>query len=356
MPDNISACNYNCGNCTAFKTCCDGCPGCGAALYLKKKDCKCESCIYICPQRPGAKMLFQIGLAGGALITERQISPIGSEDLPIYLPAVGDPFKKTPDAGDLPWVVVNGARFFSSTGIGLRPGAFSLDGDIRRWLNISQETKVGIHFYVQDKFLEGFWKNRAALYPYLSQFDVVFSPNFSVYEDSPRYEHLINIRRSVITYEEMLKCGIRVVPDIAWYQKTDLDLWADYVIGQSIKKVAVSTQTVGTGLHTLGSWKGYLAGIRYLAELLPSDVGIIVVGISSPGKARIAMGEIGCGGRQISFLNSQAFMMARKGRLFNYSGEKETMKGIDFDAFFLLNVSEYIKCYREIKGQVIDNA
>ncbi|KJS69854.1 MAG: hypothetical protein JL50_00735 [Peptococcaceae bacterium BICA1-7] len=282
--------------------------------------------------------------------------PAGIDGLPIYLPAAGDRFKKTPDAGALPWVVVNGARFFSSTGSGLRPSALAVVGDIKRWLNTLPETRVGIHFYVQDRFLEGLWKNRACSYKYLKQFDIVFSPNFSVYEDSPRYEHLINIRRCIRLYEEMLEFGIKAIPDVAWYQRKDLDWWADYITKNSIQVVAASTQTVGTGLHTLGSWKGYLAGIRYLAERIPGDVRIIIVGVSSPKKARVVLREIGSGGRDISFMNSQAFMKARKGKTFRADGRKEFVEGIDFDAFFLLNVSEFTKCYMDIKGEVTEDA
>lgn len=299
---------------------------------------------------------MQAGLAGCSFGQQRNIAPARIEGLPIYLPAAGDPFKKTPDAGALPWVVINGARFFSSTGSGLRPRALSAGGDIRQWLKVLPDTRAGIHFYVRDRFLEGFWKSRKDLYKNLKQFDLVFSPNFSVYEDAPRYEHLVNIRRCVTVYEEMLGRGVRAIPDVAWYQKKDLDWWADYIRKNSIQVVAASTQTVGTGLHTLGSWKGYLAGIRYLAERVPGDVRIIIVGVSSPKKARVVLQEIGSGGRDISFMNSQAFMMARKGKTFRADGKKEFVEGIDYDAFFLLNVSEFTKCYLDIKDEVTEDA
>ncbi|OPX83399.1 MAG: hypothetical protein A4E53_04638 [Pelotomaculum sp. PtaB.Bin104] len=120
--------------------------------------------------------------------------------------------------------------------------------------------------------------------------------------------------------------------------------------------VATSAQTVGTGLHTLGSWKGYLAGIRYLAEQLPTGVGIIIVGVSSPRKVSIALREMGHR-REISFMNSQAFMVARKGRLIEQNGNIELMnKGIDFDALFLLNGLALTRCYGDIKEAVRKDA
>lgn len=358
MPPDVSACGLECSLCREFVgSSCSGCPGCGAVL---KSRCDCSTCIYICPRRPGARVFLQLGLAGGELrrpADKRLVTPAHPGDIPVHLPAVADPFKKTPGAGGLPWVVVHGARFFSSTGTSLRPRAAAVGGNIRRWLNVDQETKVGIHFYVKDKFLEGFWWHRAEIYPLLCQFDLVFSPNFSVYEDSPRYEHLVNIRRSVVVYEEMLEHGIRVVPDIAWYQKTDLDNWAEYIRYSQIKFIATSAQTVGTGLHTLGSWKGYLAGIRYLAEQLPGDVGVIIVGVSSPKKVAIAFREIACNGRQLCFMNSQAFMMARKGRYFGQDGYITTDSGgIDFDALFLLNALAMTECYLNSKEATGANA
>lgn len=357
MPPEMSACGRECSLCREFGGSCSGCPGCGIVL---KNRCDCSTCIYICPRRPGARVFLQQGLAGGELrwpADKRPVTPADPGKLPIHFPAVADPFKKTPGAGGLPWVVVHGARFFSSTGTGLRPSAVAVGGSIRRWLNVDPETKVGTHFYVRDRFLEGFWRHREDIYPLLCQFDLVFCPNFSVYEDSPRYEHLVNIRRSVIVYEEMLEHGIRVVPDIAWYQKIDLDNWAGYVRDSQINLVATSAQTVGTGLHTLGSWKGYLAGIRYLAEQLPGGVGIIIVGVSSPKKVTFALREMDCSGRQINFMNSQAFMMARKRRLIEQNGKIVMMnQGIDFDSLFLLNTSALTKCYGDIKEAVRKDA
>lgn len=345
----MSACGLDCKGCDEYGKRCEGCPGCGVVL---KKSCDCGTCIYICPRRPGAKAFMKLGLGNIEHPSIKgRFAPAFIGDVPIHLPAVADPFKKTPGAGSLPWVLINGARFFSSTGSGVRPSVSAVAGSVRQWLNVEQGSKIGIHFYVRDKFLEGFWKHRISLYPYLRQFDLVFGTNFSVYEDSPRYEHLINIRRSKIVYEEMLQEGIKVIPDIAWYQKVDLDLWTEYILTKSIKLVAVSTQTVGTGLHTLGSWKGYLAGIRYLAERLP-ETGIIIVGVSSAKKVTVALREVGYyRGAPVSFMSTQAFMLARKGRVFNQSDNinQEQIKRMDFDSLFLLNVADMEKSYMDIK-------
>jgi len=50
----------------------------------------------------------------------------------------------------------------------------------------------------------------------------------------------------------------------------------------------------------------------------------------------------------------------RTGRKFLRKGEeycsRKDVEGIDFDAFFLLNVSEYTKCYLDIKGEVTEDA
>ncbi|OPX83400.1 MAG: hypothetical protein A4E53_04639 [Pelotomaculum sp. PtaB.Bin104] len=210
MSHEISACGLDCSLCREFRDSCSGCPGCGMIL---KNRCDCNTCIYICPRRPGARAFLQLGLAGGELrrlADKHLVTPAHWGALPVHLPAVADPLKKTPGAGELPWVVIHGARFFSSTGTGLRPSAAAVGGNVRRWLNVAPETRVGIHFYVKDRFLEGFWRYREDIYPLLCQFDLVFSPNFSVYEDSPRYEHLVNIRRCAIVYKEMLEREIKV--------------------------------------------------------------------------------------------------------------------------------------------------
>ena len=49
-----------------------------------------------------------------------------------------------------------------------------------------------------------FWAERKKRIVAIRNFDAVFAPNFSVYEDAPRFEHILAIRRSQTFVKEMV--------------------------------------------------------------------------------------------------------------------------------------------------------
>ena len=76
----------------------------------------------------------------------------------------------------------------------------------------------------------------------------VIAPNFSVYEDTPRVEHLYNIRRSIIIYNELIDYGINAIPDISWYNINDLDFWIEKLNNSECSIIAFSFQVVDVRL------------------------------------------------------------------------------------------------------------
>lgn len=85
---------------------------------------------------------------------------------------------------------------------------------------------VGIHgeiegileFYIKDRDLEGFWANRKVVYEQLKKqnFKAIITPNFLLYEDAPRSEHLYNIQQAKKVYNEMIQEGLSAILDIIW--------------------------------------------------------------------------------------------------------------------------------------------
>lgn len=66
----------------------------------------------------------------------------------------------------------------------------------QRTLNIYGVNGI-VEFYVKDRVLECFWSNRYFIYNQLKNMNLsgIITPNFSLYEDDPRIEHLYNIQR-----------------------------------------------------------------------------------------------------------------------------------------------------------------
>lgn len=251
--------------------------------------------------------------------------------LPAYLPSVAARVHRRPTS--LRWVAVHAARaVLRADGRGLRP-LVERDG-VRRALGLDPATPCALHFYVPDRPLEGFWRARRELYPWIAdQFELVFTPNFSVYEDAPRLEHLINIKRSAVVYAEMLEAGIPAVPDIGWYEVRELDRWVAWLNEIGPPLAAFSFQGVGVGARGSRAWMGYLAGLRYLGERLRPDVGLVLVGVAAPDRVRAALQA--AGRRRIAILNSEAWSLSRNGRFMDGSAAGREMHR---DAVFWWNV------------------
>lgn len=234
----------------------------------------------------------------------------GIPELPPHIPAVSRPLRDREAAASLPWVALHPERVVGAAGLGRECAARGPRGRF----GLAAGTRVALHFYAPDAILERFWRARHAIYPALrGGFDLVFVPNFSVYEDSPRLEHLANMKRAAAVAVEMAAAGIPAVPDVGWYCRDDLDRWAAWLSDAGYPAVGFSFQAVGLRNRAAGAWKGYLAGLEYLSGRLPPGTAFALVGLSSP--ARVAEAARVVGGRKVCVVNTDAFLKSRKARV-----------------------------------------
>jgi len=231
-------------------------------------------------------------------------------DLPAHIPAISRPLRDPEAAAQLEWVALHPERVVGAAGLRRECARRG----VRGYFGLHPGTKVALHFYAPDAVLERFWRVRRALYPALrAEFDLVFAPNFSVYEDSPRLEHLVNIRRAAVVAAEMAAEGVPAVPDVGWYCREDLDRWAEWLAAAGFPAVAFSFQAVGLKNRAGGAWRGYLAGLEHLAGRLPDRAAFVLIGLSS--RARLAEAARVLGGRRACVVNTDAFMKSRKARV-----------------------------------------
>ncbi|MCL6448218.1 MAG: DUF4417 domain-containing protein [Armatimonadetes bacterium] len=317
-----SACGLDCVKCL-YGDFCSGCPGCRAALC----DRVCGTCHYVCPRRPGA--VYFLNSLGGPRLPDLSYVPPALPDLHGFIPAVATRFSETPDQKELPWVAMNAARLLLSRG---EEGGLAHRVGAREFCRVHPDTRIMLHFYVPDRPLEAFWRKRWGIYPALKEFDLVIAPNYSVYEDSPRLEHLINIKRSYVVYREMLARGIKAIPDVSWGEIRDLERWAEFIRNNQVRVISTSIQTVKR--NSTHKWLDYLAGVRYLAGLLPDDVTIIICGAGSPGKIKMIRRAIR---QKVAIINTQAFMLARKSRTITKTGRAIVSGERKYDEMFIKN-------------------
>ncbi|WP_313559201.1 DUF4417 domain-containing protein [Ruminiclostridium cellobioparum] len=303
---------------------------------------RCVNCIYTCRQRPGAALYYK-----KIRQTELELMPNDLYEAPIYIPTLPSPLHIQYNDNDITMIAVHGGKYMSPSGKKIS-NRFAVKG-VHSTLNLNRATNIILHFYVQDRTLEGFWNGRKEIYDKIKNenFKFIIAPNFSVYEDSPRIEHMINIRRSIIVYNELRKNGINAVPDVSWYEIKDLQKWVDLINRSGIKLFAFSFQTVGLLKRSTNAWKGYMLGLKYLCERISEDVGVIIVGLSGRGRIKEIMKIIDK--RKVSIINTYAYMRAKTGRTY-HSADLEYLK--THDELIIQNIKEMNIRYNMIKTKM----
>lgn len=264
--------------------------------------------------------------------------------LPYHIPIIPDRLEKTTINPSL--IALNAQNVFSRNGEKI--DNVYLERGYTKHLNLHEGTKAILECYVKDRILEGMWDKRKSIYSQLKQLqlEAVIAPNFSVYEDAPRIDHLHNIRRSVIMYNELLDSGINAIPDVSWFNIHDLKNWCSEIVKNKMKIIAFSFQVVGVGLKTSNEWMNSLVGFQYLCQNIPSDTKIIIAGLVSP--LRVLEASKLCEGQTLHVLNPSAYVQARRGCL---SSERKKLEDIHYTEILAKNIEYFDDIYTRINDR-----
>ncbi|MCX0365758.1 DUF4417 domain-containing protein, partial [Clostridium perfringens] len=203
---------------------------------------KRKRCMVVCPNKFGSFTLVKNTIVKEPLMGTKPL------DLPIYIPVMPDKIKEDFNfKANKNIIAVHGEFFLNAAGSKIT-GAYN--PGFRAALNLKEDLSGILEFYIKDRTLEGFWDNRKSIYKELKYHDFlgIIAPNFSVYEDAPRLEHIYNIQRSKTVYNEMIREGLPAIPDISWYSKEDLNFWIKEIKANNIKTIAFSFMNVDTKL------------------------------------------------------------------------------------------------------------
>lgn len=329
----MSFCQRDCSLCK-LQLHCQGCSLCEMPFC----NMNCSKCFCLCPKRPGA-FTYLKKLGGGEILLNQNTK----QHLPVLIPVLPDKLTEKIHVRDI--IGVHGGNMLSSNGENV--AKVYRNKGLQGALNLEKEIKGILQFYVKDRTLEGLWDNRKNIYTQLKEFpwETVIAPNFSVYEDAPRMDHLYNMKRSSLIYNEMLEAGLPAVPDISWYNRIDLDQWIREINKKNIGCIAFSFQTVDTRSKASNTYLHYMMGYKYLVNRISSEVEIIVAGLVAPKRVKLLKQE---SANRISILNQSAYVQSRRGIL------SETMKSASIELtkneIMIRNIEYYENAYTAIGG------
>ena len=110
-----------------------------------------------------------------------------------------------------------------------------------------------VHFFIDDYQFERLWNSPELYIDKLKPYDVVLSPDFSLYLDMPMAMKVWNIYRSRCLGHYWQQNGIKVVPTISWAEEDTFSFCFDGIPEKSI--VAISTIGVKKDEKQLEIWK-----------------------------------------------------------------------------------------------------
>ena len=83
--------------------------------------------------------------------------------------------------------------------------------------------KTGVHFFLDDYQFERLWYTPNKYIDYLSRFNCVLSPDFSLYSDFPKAVQIFNHYRKHWLAAYWQEQGMKVIPTLAWSDKESFD-------------------------------------------------------------------------------------------------------------------------------------
>ncbi|MGC7096726.1 DUF4417 domain-containing protein [Amycolatopsis lurida] len=201
--------------------------------------------------------------------------------LPAFIPQVdGSGVAELDAALNWPAYAVGLRRVFSPRTHAIFP-RWADGGTAAEILQLPSTTLTVLSGYGEDPLVEAFWtaRHRDRLIERIAElrFDLVLAPNYSIYGNWPRAEHLINMRRSLLLAADFADAGVPTVPNLYWFRLEDLRRYARWITASPPPAIAINLQTVRENNH----WESWaLPGLYWLAENIPPTLPIIATGLS----------------------------------------------------------------------------
>lgn len=158
----------------------------------------------------------------------------------------------------------------------------------------------GVHFFVDDYQFLRLWNNPSAYVSLLSQFQLIFTPDFSLYTDFPKAMQIYNHYRKHWLGAYWQAQGITVVPTICWSDESSFDFCFD---GEPVGGTVV-VSSVGTQNNTQAK-QAFLMGYNEMINRLNPETIIFYGNVPDECKGNIVrirafqekFREVKCDGR-----------------------------------------------------------
>lgn len=300
---DVGACR-GCTNCDFGN---DGCPKGG-----------CDYCWVRCWRKSGAETLdMWIEDVGGLSLDDVTCSKPFTGDLPFYIPQI----KTTTWGVDHPAWMFNIQRFVNKNNMRW----FYKKRDFRESHKILPDASTILSFCTEDDLIEAIWTRQFGdwgdgknFWQGLGHFNftAALSVNYSCFSNHPRMEHILNIKRNLLTAQRLAEAGIPVIMDLMWHSELDFDRLVSWGMKQGMKWYNINCQTMKKA-----SWTIKLIS-KYADKLFDTagDVKLLINGILEQSRVKKLVKRYGK--QRISLCNFGVFMHTSYHRYYDLKQNK----------------------------------
>jgi len=226
---------------------------------------------------------------------------------------------------------------------------------LREVYRLAPSTRLALQFYVEDRVLEGVWLQRHSVIAQLAQlgFDLVLSPNVSVWRSDSRFAQLTAIRIAYRLYHELREARLPVIPDVGFSRfEPDGRLWAEWVNGQPDLR-ALSIFCGGRKIHAeRRAHRETVEDLALLHRTTRPDIAFVLGGVHAP--ERLADYRRAAPKRQLSICNGMAYALAQRCRLLDGGSRRGVARSAR--ECFLLNCAHNDRLYAQVLGEETTDA
>jgi hypothetical protein len=147
-------------------------------------------------------------------------------------------------------------------------------------LGLPPTTKVIVQCYGKDRLIENMWPARHEVFRLLGHLRpyAITSVNYSIWDSQPHAEHFLNIKRGLLTYEDLQELDLPTIPHIYWSSKETIIAWARWLQqNPSIGMIAINLQTI----RKKEDWLKAIKDLTYFSSLLPQEMHYFIAGPQS---------------------------------------------------------------------------
>lgn len=293
--------SLGCRSCLESKTC--GGIQLEAGLFDCMSFCTCadpDTCEFVC-RRDLKKFVERSNeVRGYEFDNIPRSKPLEYDALPLVVPVIYHPSSRAKilraDAVAIPL-----RKVFNYRSGKLR---FESKEALANYYRFDTNAKLVITGVDKDRFIEPYWEgvHETELIGQLRQLkpSLITTPNFSIFLNAPRWDHLHNMKRILLCWEELNSQGVPSSLHINAFTDRDWERWSNFICER--EEIQSITAEFGTGLTRKLTAQRFLDKLLLLASQTPRKLHLVLRG----GKAYLP--KLSDAFASVTLLDTDSFM------------------------------------------------